>query len=194
MLNIVDVIEKDEFQGALELNYAMYRNSYKQNYEQLTDIKLVGDSREVRIMNKWIAKHFPDIVLSSELSDEECDGYNRSTIEAEGEERLSTFDKFRYDEFWRISSSLSSVADFHNLFDVDHAKSIREHGIEAIHPDNLNIMLFRANRKKSFKSQERYSWERQEEVIWASLRAVTELSTDEERVVRALVGQLKALY
>ncbi|EGR0760795.1 hypothetical protein ETS21_17975 [Vibrio parahaemolyticus] len=193
MLTISEALNSDDFDGTIEMNYSMYRNSFKRNYEELTTINLVGDYREIRLMTKWIGKHFPEIELKSDVPLDD-DSLGRSIIESKGEERLSTYDKFRYDEFWRISSSLSSVANFNNLFDVDHAKSIHEHGIDAIHPDNLNIMLFRANRKKSSKSHSRYTWERQEEVVWASLKAVVELNSDEEMVVKALLAQLKALY
>ncbi|GAM56742.1 phage protein [Vibrio ishigakensis] len=192
MQRIQDLINDETFNGSIELNYAQYRRSEKRHYQDLDTIKLDGDSREVRIMGNWISKHFPEITLASPIDDEE--GFNRAAIEVLGEECLNDYDKFRYGEFWRIASALSEVADFNNLFDVDHAKSIREHGVDAIKPDNLNIMMFRANRKKSWKSEARYTWERQVEVIWSSIAAVTVLNEDKKRVVLALISQLKALY
>lgn len=194
MYTIQELIKSEEFDGSIELNYAQYRRSYKENYTHLEKVELVGDSREVRIMRNWIGKHFPEITLSSAIDLAGEEEFNRTAIEVLGEECLSDYERFRYGEFWRIASALSEVAEFHNLFDVDHAKSIREHGVNAITPDNLNIMMFRANRKKSWKSQARYSWERQVEVIWSSISAVTVLSEDQKRVVLALINQLKALY
>lgn len=194
MQRIQDLISDETFNGSIELNYAQYRGSEKRHYQDLDTIKLDGDSREVRIMRNWISRHFPEIALESPLDLADEEEFNRVAIEVLGEECLNDYDKFRYGEFWRIASALSEVAEFNNLFDVDHAKSIREHGVDAIKPDNLNIMMFRANRKKSWKSEARYTWERQVEVIWSSIAAVTVLNEDQKRVVLALINQLKALY
>ncbi|WP_394133064.1 hypothetical protein [Shewanella maritima] len=194
MTTFNQLLNSADFDGSISLCYAAYQRSYKHQYQQVDRIKLLGDSREVRIMTNWISKHFPDIPLTSDVAIDDVDYVNRAAIETQGEQRLNAYDKFRYDEFWRISSSLSCIAQFSNLFDVDHANSIAEHGIDAIHPDNLNIMLFRANRKKSYKSAPRYTWDRQQEVIWSSIKAVKQLASDEELVVSQLLTQLKALY
>ncbi len=194
MQTLSEIISSSDFDGSIEMYYSQYQSSRKRHYQLLTDIKLVGDSYEVRGMTSWISKHFPAILLTKEVYYDNAEDYSRAAVEERGEAALSTYGKFRYDEFWRISSALSTVVGFNNLFDVDHAKSIKENGIGAIHPDNLNLMLFRANRKKSSKSQARYSWQRQEEVVWSSIKAVTEINSDEEQVVAMLLHQLKSLY
>ncbi|WP_019028103.1 hypothetical protein [Colwellia piezophila] len=194
MQTLSQIINSVDFDGTIEMSYSLYQSSRKRHYPLISDIKLVGDGHEVRRMTAWISQHFPVIRLTQEVFYDNAEDYNRAAIEERGEAALSAYGKFRYDEFWRISSALSTAVGFSNLFDVDHAKSIKENGIAAIEPDNLNLMLFRANKKKSAKSHPRYSWARQEEVIWSSIKAVTELTSDDERVVELLVQQLKSLY
>ncbi|RJG40010.1 hypothetical protein [Motilimonas pumila] len=176
----------------LILDYETYQQSTKQDYAEISGIELVGNAREVNIMSRWLGKHFSDIAIQQPDFDEEQ--RQRGKIEQTGMAKLSPFNKFRYDEFWRIAKALSDAVRFHNLFAVDHANSISEFGELAIHPDNLQLMMFRVNRSKHMKSQPRYSWARQQQVIWSSIDTVGELMLSQQQIVEALIMQLAAVY
>lgn len=179
-------------QAHINLDYAAYQQSHKHDYAQVSSIELVGNEREVGIMKRWLERHFPNIAITQ--PDFGAEQMHRAQIEQVGIAKLSPFDKFRYEEFWRIARALSDVVGFNNLFDVDHANSIAEFGELAIHPDNLQLMMFRVNRSKHMKSQPRYSWARQQQVIWSSIDTVGELMLSQQQIVEALIMQLAAVY
>lgn len=70
----------------------------------------------------------------------------REKTEDEGLALLSLKDKIRYFEFITIRDMLNKLS--HIVFEVDHVNSIFEHGVLAIHPDNLQIITNYENKEK----------------------------------------------
>lgn len=133
--------------------------------------------------------------FGAEFEKEDEEDYNRSLIEDQGYEALSTLDKIKYDKFWSISKSISDVIGFANLFDVDHANTIKSHRTNAISPSNLQLMYYRANRKKNAKSQERYTWEQQVLVVkGAIIGAGIFMNAEQEELVDYYLSELKLVY
>ena len=194
-MSLAHCLNSTDFDGHVDMTYSRYRSSRTAQYQTIKHIVLQGDLRENQIMTNWISRHYPEITLINPLAAfADQTEFDRLSIESEGENALSSLELYRYYEFWRISSALADAVNFNNLFDVDHANSIRNHGMAAIHPDNLQLMLFRANRKKGSADAVRYSWSRQEQVIYSVINAVAEPYEDNKALINTLITQLKAIY
>ncbi|MGL4894973.1 MAG: hypothetical protein ACRC47_09085, partial [Shewanella sp.] len=84
-----------------------------------------------------------------------------------------------------------------SAFDVDHAKTIFEHGIDAIKPDNLQILFSYANRSKNKTSAERVSFTRQKDHIITTIeshRFNNPLSTIERKTLIRTLNILEMIY
>lgn len=137
-----------------------------------------------------------DDVSDDEVASVDSEVFDRLAIEKEGESKLSTFDLNRYYEFWEIAKQLNKLAG-EAVFDVDHARSIKENGIEAIHPDNLHIINKTANRKKSSKSIDRPRFDCQKEHIFNTINCIRycePLTADEDRWVEYQLRRLAMIY
>lgn len=62
----------------------------------------------------------------------------RELIEKEGIKLLGLVDRARYYDFETARNKLNKLSDV--VFEIDHANTVYEHGIKAVHPDNLQIL------------------------------------------------------
>ncbi|MGL5719522.1 MAG: hypothetical protein ACRCYP_01825, partial [Alphaproteobacteria bacterium] len=83
-----------------------------------------------------------------EIVEQIAEKYNRNEIERKAKAELDFDSRTRYDDFWTVAKRLNQIVGS-SVFDVDHAKTIYEHGAKAIHPDNLQILFAYVNRSKN---------------------------------------------
>ena len=112
----------------------------------------------------------------------------RDSIEREGLAGLTLISRQCYKAYWALSTSFKELTGFG--FDVDHAQSIKEHGLSAIKPSNLQILPQRTNRVKSSHSELRQSWSEQERM----LRAVFAVYGTEQEAFEASLHEYKVLF
>ncbi|USE39523.1 hypothetical protein [Endozoicomonas sp. SCSIO W0465] len=135
----------------------------------------------------------PHIVVDD--TDIETDSINRDIIERETYDSLDSFAKWRYDEIDRIKTSINDVFGGKSLFAFEHAKTIKEHGSNAIHPDNIQLMVQRENSVKNGTSMKRMSWEEQvEEIEFYMSRTRYNLDDSQKMIINKLIIQLKSVY
>lgn len=77
----------------------------------------------------------------------------REALEKEGISKLSPQERARYYDFISIRDKINKLSNV--VFEVDHANTIHEHGINAITPDNLQLLTKEDNKLHGSKSHPR---------------------------------------
>lgn len=128
-------------------------------------------------------------LAAAEDSEEDSIGLERVDIESTGYEGLSELEKIKYDGFWEISKKLNNVCG--SIFHVDHAHSVKEHGVNSICHKNLQLLIKGLNTSKSSKSWDRLCWEAQKEHIKLNTSIIPNVNQD---VVDLYLSQLKTYW
>lgn len=119
----------------------------------------------------------------------------RAKIEKDGYAKLSVRDRYRYDSFWAISRSFASVVGVKSIFHVDHSQSVSEFGIDAIIPNNLQLLSEKANLIKSGDSWDRFNWENQVRHIKITVEsALVNVPTEVGETIELILKNLENIY
>jgi hypothetical protein len=115
---------------------------------------------------------FPDSTLKyiREIVNE--DTYDREGLISEAEKGWSSAKKRKKEVIYKIKDELNRLMYPCQSVHVDHAKSLKENGIEAHDPDNFQIITARKNSVKGDESWEKYPWEIQYSILKGHMNAV----------------------
>lgn len=125
------------------------------------------------------------------------DRSDRGAIERKGIERMGDIERSIYEYIYTLPKQLSLIVDSDKaLFDVDHANTIHEHGIDAIDYRNLQLLSPRVNQSKNKESLPKMDWNVQVQKIKSVLDAnyYRPLSKEQNKRIDMILAQFKLFY
>jgi hypothetical protein len=117
-------------------------------------------------------------------------------------DQLSTFEKFKIDQFYSIVKQINNVLNLRRnqdksfYFEVDHCQTIKEGGSHIA--SNLQLITQEHNAVKNYHSTDRMTWDHQYDYIMNTVsfykRNRLIQDHDVDHVISVLIQQLKILY
>ncbi|HFU75886.1 MAG TPA: HNH endonuclease [Arcobacter sp.] len=113
-------------------------------------------------------------------------------------EKLTTYEQYRVDEFYALSTQFKKYFDLD--FEVDHAKALLNKEDAGLHhPDNMQLLIKAHNAKKNKKNWKRFSFEEQkqyiEQVVALQTTIASRLEIDlVDEVLDSLFEKLERVY
>ncbi|MCL1038272.1 hypothetical protein L2750_14120 [Shewanella submarina] len=135
------------------------------------------------------AVEFVNLLLGYVDEEPDSNDFDRGGIEFDGMAKLSKVEHRRYNRFWEISRELN--AELGSIFHVDHAMSIKEVGVDAITPDNLQILVKGLNTSKNVASWERLNFEAQHNHITTMAMMIPNVDM---KLIDAILKDLQSVY
>lgn len=158
----------------------------------------IGDRREIigkRERKVLFLKDYKEVQEDVEPVETPEEKTTRAEKQKEALIGMSYYDEWRVKKFTEICRDLSALFNAGSFFNVDHAKSLDEHGAKAHNPDNMQIMVAHINKSKNNSSWERFSWEQQEKHIRGQFDMRPDgLGPFDHRVLDSLIVMLKEVY
>lgn len=142
----------------------------------------------------------PEVLAKSAAVEAEEDAapLRRGEIEKRDFEELNSVERYRLEEFQSISKQLKSFYGFE--FELDHADALLNPKAPGKHhPDNLQFLLARHNRKKQNSNWPRFTLDEQVEYIRAAVNlqqmVIERLGLEDQTdVVDALLDRISRVY